>query len=173
MKPYRILALLGVLLAAASVVAQDPYHKPVSNAAFDRLATLAGAWKGKYAGPEGTFEGTASFKLVSGGSTLMLSMDEHNETTEMITMFHPDGHNALMATHYCSGQNQPRMKMAAMSDPNVLVFDFLDGTNLQGGHMKKLVITIVDADHHTQLWTYDEGNGKESTAKMDYTRVKS
>lgn len=168
------LALVALLLAAAlTLVAQEHHPKPISNAAFDRLKTLTGNWKGKYVGPEGTFEGMASFRVVSAGSAIMLSMDEHNEDTEMITMFHPDGHDALLSTHYCSGQNQPRMKLAALPDPNVLVFDFLDGTNLQGGHMKKLVITIVDADHHTQVWTYDDGHGKESTAKMEYTRVKS
>ena len=167
--------VLGAFLVAFALplVAQGHRPKPISNAAFDRLATLAGDWKGKYVGPEGTFEGMANFRVVSAGSAIMLSMDEHNEATEMITMFHPDGHDALMATHYCSGQNQPRMRLTAMPDANVLVFDFVDGTNTQGAHMKKLVITIVDADHHTQVWTYDEGNGKESTAKMEYTRVKS
>jgi hypothetical protein len=173
MKTHRILALLGLFALALPLIAQEHHPKPIANAAFDRLATLAGNWKGKYTGPEGSFEGMASFRVVSAGSAIMLSMDEHNQDTEMITMFNPDGHSALVATHYCSGQNQPRMKMAGITDPNVLVFDFLDGTNLQGGHMKKLVLTIIDADHHTQVWTYDEGNGKESTAKVDYTRVKS
>ncbi len=162
-----------ILVAALTLAAQEHHPKPISNAAFSRLATLAGDWNGTYVGPEGTFHGKANFRVVSGGSAIMLSMDEHNEDTEMITMFHPDGHDALLSTHYCSGQNQPRMKLAGMADPNVLVFDFLDGTNLQGGHMKKLVITIVDADHHTQVWTYDDGKGGESTAKMEYTRVKS
>ena len=171
MRMLRFLAIAACVSVTLAAVAQEHHPKPIPNAAFDRLKTLVGDWKGKYVGPEGSFEGMANFKVVSGGSAVMLSMDEHNEATEMITMFHPDGQQQLMATHYCSGQNQPRMKMASMSDPNVLVFDFVDGTNMQGGHMKKLVITIVDADHHTQVWTYDE-NGKESTAKMAYTRVK-
>ena len=169
MKPYRILAL--VCLAAVSLAAQEAHHKPISNAAFDRLATLAGSWKGTYTGPEGSFEGTARFKVVSGGSAVMLSMDE-GKNDEMITMFHPDGHKALLATHYCSGQNQPRMKMTAMPDPNQLVFEFVDGTNVSGEHMKKLVITIVDPDTHIEEWT-SEANGKQQTAKLEYHRAKS
>ncbi|HSE47577.1 MAG TPA: hypothetical protein VLA96_00045 [Terriglobales bacterium] len=173
MRTLRFLAVSLCLFAAVSLVAQEHRPKPVPNAAFDRLKTLAGDWKGKYVGPEGTFEGMANFKVVSAGSAMMLSMDEHNEATEMITMFHPDGEKQLMATHYCSGQNQPRMRLTAMPDASVLEFDFVDGTNLRGGHMKKLVITIVDADHHVQTWSYDDGKGNMTTAKMEYTRVKS
>jgi hypothetical protein len=171
MRTLRFLALALSLAAAMSLTAQEAHHKPISNAAFDRLATLAGTWNGTYVGPEGSFTGKAAFKVVSGGSAIMLSMDE-GSAGEMITMFHPDGDKQLMATHYCSGQNQPRMKLAAMADPNVLVFDFVDGTNVGGEHMKRLVITIVDADHHVEEWT-SEANGKSQSAKFDYRRVKS
>jgi hypothetical protein len=171
MKASRFFALALCLAAALSLMAQDEHHKAIPNAAFDRLATLAGNWNGTYVGPEGSFTGKASFKVVSGGSAIMLSMDE-GSAGEMITMFHPDGGKQLMATHYCSGQNQPRLKMTVMPDPNVLVFDFVDGTNVGGEHMKKLVITIVDADHHVEEWT-SENNGKLTSAKFDYKRVKS
>jgi hypothetical protein len=165
------LALALCLATATALVAQEAHPAPIPNAAFDRLKTLAGNWQGKYVGPEGSFTGSASFKVVSGGSTIMLSMDEGKDG-EMITMFHPDGGKALMVTHYCAGQNQPRMRLNGMTDPNKLVFDFVDGTNVSGEHMKKLVITIVDADHHVEEWT-SEANGKLTTAKFDYTRVKS
>ncbi|MDP9266835.1 MAG: hypothetical protein M3P27_00740 [Acidobacteriota bacterium] len=173
MKTLRLLALALSLAAGFSLAAQD-MHKPIPNAAFDRLKTLAGSWEGKYTGPEGSFTGAASFKVVSGGSAIMLSMDE-GTGGEMITMFHPDGQKQLMATHYCAGQNQPRMKLNSISDPNVLVFDFVDGTNVsdpKADHMTKLVIRIVDADHHTEEWT-SEASGKLTTAKFVYTRVKS
>lgn len=167
----RLLALALCLAAAALLAAQETHPKPISNAAFDRLATLAGNWQGKYTGPAGTMMTTAKFKVVSAGSAVMLSMDEGKDG-EMITMFHPDGHTALMATHYCSGQNQPRMKMVAMPDPNKLVFDFVDGTNVEGEHMKKLVITFVDKDTHIEEWT-SVADGKQQTAKFEMHRAKS
>ena len=170
----RFFSLALCLAVSTALIAQEAHHAPISNAAFDRLKTLAGNWDGKYVGPEGSFTGKASFKVVSGGSAIMLSMDE-GTGGEMITMFHPDGGKQLMATHYCAGQNQPRMKMSSLSDPNVLVFDFVDGTNVSDpklDHMIKLIIRIVDADHHTEEWT-STGNGKQTTAKFDYTRVKS
>jgi hypothetical protein len=169
----RFFAVSLCLLAATSLAAQETHPAPIANAAFDRLKTLAGSWQGKYVTPDATFEGTAAFKLVSGGSAIMLSMDE-GKGSEMITMFHPDGAKQLMATHYCGAQNQPRLKLASISDPNVLVFDFVDGTNVdpKTDHMKRLVITIVDADHHVQEWTSEAG-GKRDVAKFTYTRVKS
>ena len=171
MKTFRLFAIALCLVAAASLAAQEAHPKPIPNAAFDRLKMLTGNWKGTYVGPEGSFTGKASFRVVSAGSAIMLSMDEGSDG-EMITMFHPDGGQQLMATHYCAGQNQPRMKLAGMTNPNVLVFDFVDGTNVSGEHMKKLVITFVDADHHVEEWT-SENAGKLTTAKFDYTRVKS
>lgn len=175
MKMLRFFALALCLAAAVALAAEDPQQpQPISNAAFDKLKTLAGAWEGTYVGPEGSFKGTARFKVVSGGSAIMLSMDEGKDD-EMITVFHPDGHQAMLATHYCSGQNQPRMKLSGVTDPNKLVFTFVDGTNLaeaKHGYMKRLVITIVDADHHVEEWT-SEAKGKSQTAKFDYHRVKS
>lgn len=171
MKASRLFVVTLCLGAVVTLAAQEMHPKPIPNAAFDRLATLAGSWNGTYVGPEGSFTGKASFKVVSGGSAIMLSMDE-GSAGEMITMFHPDGGKQLMATHYCAGQNQPRMKLNGMTDPNVLVFDFVDGTNVGGEHMKRLVITIVDADHHVEEWT-SENHGKLTTAKFDYKRAKS
>jgi len=174
MKAVRLLAVVLCLCAiVAPGFAGDDAHatKPISNAAFDRVKTLTGNWSGKYVGPGGSFTGAASFKVVSGGSSVMLTMDE-GKGDEMITMFHPDGHDALMMTHYCSGQNQPRMRLKGITDPNKLVFDFVDGTNLAGEYMTKLVITIVDADHHSEDWTYDN-HGKQEVAHFDFTRVKS
>lgn len=173
MSRLRCFALALCLLAPLALAAQETHPAPIPNAAFDRLKTLVGRWHGKYAGAEGTFEGSARFTIVSGGSAIMLSMDEGKDG-EMITMFHPDGRDAMMATHYCSAQNQPRLRLAGMPNPNQLVFEFVDGVNIDPKlhSMRKLVITIVDADHHTEEWTSEAG-GKPWTGKFEYTRVKS
>ena len=89
----------------------------------------------------------------------------------MVTVFNPDG-KGLMATHYCSAKNQPRMKLEPGTDPKVLRFTFLDATNLadpQIGHMVGLTLRIADADHHTQEWTFSD-HGKEMTEKFDMHR---
>lgn len=75
---------------------------------------------------------------------------------EMVTMFHLDG-PVLMVTHYCSAGNQPRMVASSISHPKEIAFTFKDATNLASptaGHMRGLVLTLVDADHHKQSWTF-------------------
>lgn len=172
MQSARISAL--ILLAAIACFAADHKVPPAATLGFDKLKSLAGAWKGTYSGADAAGVQVANnFKIVSAGSAVMLVSGEGTEE-EMITMFHPAGAD-LMVTHYCSIQNQPRMKLVPSSDPNKLVFKFVDVTNLADPkmeHMRSLVITILSSDHHTQEWTSEQA-GKATTGTFDFHRVKS
>jgi hypothetical protein len=77
---------------------------------------------------------------------------------EMVTMFHPDD-GQLLATHYCAARNQPRLRSTGKDEAGRLTFEFVDGTNLKThpGRMDRLVITVPDADHHLQEWTFRDG----------------
>jgi hypothetical protein len=91
----------------------------------------------------------------------------------MITMFHPDGDRLLM-THYCGAGNQPRMVGTLSPDGKTLTFEFLDASNLaspQAGHMHRMVLTFLDAGHHTEAWTWVD-QGKEMTELFDLQRKK-
>lgn len=173
MQHARTIAL--ILVAAIACLAAD--HKApaaASTLGFDKLKSLVGAWKGTYSGADAAgVQVTNTFKVVSAGSAVMLVSGE-GTNDEMITMFHPAGAD-LMVTHYCSIQNQPRMKLLPSSDPNKLVFEFLDVANVSDPkmeHMKRLVITILSPDHHTQEWTSEQA-GKATTGKFDFHRVKT
>ncbi len=66
------------------------------------------------------------------------------------------------------------MAMVKGQAPNQVRFEFVDGTNIKPGdlHMKRLVVTIVDADHHDAAWT-SAMDGKELPAAVfHYTRKK-
>ena len=55
-----------------------------------------------------------------------------------------------------------------------LTFDFLDATNLsrpQAGHMHHVVITMPDANRHTEEWTFMH-DGKEMKELFELTRKK-
>ncbi len=78
------------------------------------------------------------------------------------------------ATHYCSAHNQPRFRAVAGSDPNVILFEFKDATNLatpDAPHMDHVKFTIIDADHHIEEWSYLD-NGKIATGRFDFRRKK-
>lgn len=53
-----------------------------------------------------------------------------------------------------------------------MAFDFLDGTNIAPGdtHMRSVVFTFIDADHHTEAWTSSESR---EPAVFTFTRKKT
>ena len=61
----------------------------------------------------------------------------------------------LLLTHYCDADNRPRMVGKMSPDGKTVEFDFLDiSGNLQYGHMQHAVFTLIDANHHTEDWTF-------------------
>jgi hypothetical protein len=94
---------------------------------------------------------------------------------DMVTMFHLDNNRVLM-THYCGAGNQPRMQANASPDGKTITFSFIDGTNMASpktGHMDHLVITMPDADHHTEDWTFVQEDGKQMKEHFELARVKA
>jgi hypothetical protein len=157
-------------LIAALAVAASAEEKP--SAEFDRIKALAGEWEGMAHGGDGkAFPATASIRLVSGGSTVMM-VTGPGTPNEMVTMFHRDD-AALMATHYCSAMNQPRMRATPAKEANRIAFEFADGTNLRThpAHMQGLVLTMPEADHHLEEWTFLDGTAK-NTMTFDLRRKK-
>ncbi|MBE3100470.1 MAG: hypothetical protein IMZ44_25400 [Planctomycetes bacterium] len=175
MRQWTAASVLLAGIASASLLAQAPARhdekmKPAAatSPAFEQIKALAGEWEGKVQGSPAQ----TSFRVVSAGSAVMNLLKPENEP-EMVTMFHLDG-SALMVTHYCSAGNQPRMVAASASNPKVITFTFKDVTNLASptaGHMRGLVLTMVDADHHTQQWTFRQ-DGKDQAEVFEFTRKK-
>jgi hypothetical protein len=156
---------------------------PPAQLAFARLKTLAGNWKGQAAmGPQPGMNAPVrvSLRVTSGGDALMHEMvpegrsdDPSNGADDPLTMFYVDG-NRLILTHYCdSGKNRPRMAGKLSPDGKTVEFDFLDvsgGTKY--GHMHQAVFTLIDADHHTEDWTYMSPEGKPGHAHINLVRAK-
>lgn len=162
MKRLRIaLCVLLALSTVAVAFAQSDAQKT-----FDQLKTLSGNWEGKASNGKDL---KVSFRPTSGGSALMSEiMGDEN----MITMFHMDN-DRVLATHYCGAGNQPRMRGNMSPDGKTIRFTFVDATNLaspKSGHMHTLVITMPDADHHSEDWTF-VADGKELREHFDLTRA--
>jgi hypothetical protein len=139
---------------------------------WQKLTSLAGEWEGSMEEGGAKQPTQVEVRVTGGGSAVMHVMGKGGPY-EMVTMFHPDG-SRLLATHYCAAHNQPRMAMVKAPAPNQLAFEFVDGTNIEPGdlHMRRLLITFTDADHHTEVWTA-QANGKDQPpAVFTYTRKK-
>jgi hypothetical protein len=164
MKAFRYAATIAIVLCAGCALAQSNAQK-----SFDTLKALAGNWEGKNKQGQTT---RVSFRETAGGSALLSEI--HGQGPEnMISMFHLDGDRLLM-THYCGAGNQPRMKATLAPDGKSIAFDFIDATNLSSadaGHMHHVVFAMLDADHHTEEWTFLD-HGKELKELFTLQRAK-
>ena len=159
----RCILILSLIVFAANVA----FAASAANQSFEQLKSLDGSWEGKASNGEPV---QVSYRVTSNGSALM---SEIKGKEDMISMFNLDGERLLM-THYCAVGNQPRMLATALPDGKTITFDFLDATNLaspEAGHMHHVVISILDANHHTEEWNYVD-HGKEMKEVFDLWRKK-
>ncbi len=172
---FIALGLVAGAAPAASAQTKAPAEKISAvpqTPEWQAIKSLAGNWEG-FAGADGKkIPTTVEVRLTADGSAVMHIMGK-DTPHEMVTMFHPDG-DRLLATHYCAAHNQPRMALVKAQAPNQVRFDFVDGTNIRPGdtYMKRLVLTIADADHHTETWTSVAGGKETPPMVFTYSRKK-
>ncbi len=158
---YTLLTMLFAVAATAAFAQTDAQR------AFASIKSMPGTWEGK--GPDG-HPLHVVFKITGNGSAVMSEIDGHSD--DMISMIHLDGPDRLLMTHYCGAGNQPRMEASLSPDGKTITFNFVDATNLDSadsGHMQKMVLTMLDDNHHTEEWTF-VNHGKEHKEVFDLRR---
>ena len=159
MKLIRWTLPLITMFLSVQAFAQSDAQK-----SFDKLKTLSGVWEGKVTTdmkvPE-SFEKIPMhvvLRTTSRGNALMHEMSSTGSPDDPITMFYLDEDRVLL-THYCDAGNRPRMAGKLSPDGKTLEFTFIDvaGSNLQE-HMHHARFTFIDADHHTEDWTFMMGD---------------
>jgi len=173
MKSFGSKLTIALIALSGLAFAQSDAQK-----SFDKLKTLAGTWEGHVTTvpPQAEMEGKlmqVSLRTTSMGHTLMHEMTGSGRPDDPITMVVVDG-DRLLLTHYCDADNRPRMVGRTSPDGKTVEFDFLDVTgNLQYGHMQHAVFTNIDANHHTEDWTFVNAAGdKPVHAHFDLQRTK-
>ncbi|HEV3513050.1 MAG TPA: hypothetical protein VGS05_15185 [Candidatus Sulfotelmatobacter sp.] len=152
-KSSRLLTVALVALAATAAFSQSDAQK-----AFTSAKALSGDWEGKASDGRPLH---VSFKVTAAGSAVLSEIVVPNE--DMVSMIHLDGPNRLLLTHYCAAGNQPRMEARSSPDGKIITFNYVDATNLSSpdaGHMQRMVLTLVDENHHTEEWSFLD-HGKE------------
>jgi hypothetical protein len=171
-----LLVSLVVLVAGLVGVAAQPQEKAAMKMSvvpqtpeWQKLKALVGEWEGVMEEGGKQLPATVEARLTGDGSAIMHVLGK-GSPYEMVTMIHADG-KRLLATHYCAAHNQPRMALVPGKAPNQIAFDFVDGTNIGPGeeHMKSVVFTFTDADHHEETWRNSTGSG---AAIFKFTRKK-
>lgn len=172
----RKLAILIILVATASVALpqQIPVKTtpPQSDAqkAFEKIKTLAGSWHGTIMGisiditMRGASSGTAILHEAHG--------DGVRPPNHEITMFYMEG-DRLFATHYCDGGNRVRLEGKMSPEGKTIEFSFLDvAGGTQGGLVKRMVFTMIDANKHVIELTFIMPNGKPVELRGEFERTK-
>ena len=155
----------GILIAVLTLMTASALAQTDAQKAFTTIKTLPGTWEGDtHMGPV-----QVTFKVTAGGSAVM---SEILGKEDMISMFNLDGPGRLLLTHYCAAGNEPRMQASLSPNGKVITFTFVDATNLatpDAAHMHKMVLTMIDDNHHTEEWTLVD-HGKEHTEVFDLHR---
>jgi hypothetical protein len=191
MKSLRILLSLALLSMSAVAFAQSDAHQHAAQSdalksdaqkSFDQLKALAGSWHAtvtmdppmKEMGDGKTVD--VSLRVTSRGNALVHEMgetgkDDPTKYDHPVTMFYLDN-DRLLLTHYCDAGNRPRMAARVSPDGKTVEFDFLDvAGNTQYGNMYHAVFTFIDANHHTEDWTFKMKGDKLMHAHMDLQRA--
>jgi hypothetical protein len=177
MKPLRFMLSVVLMWLSTAALAQSDAQK-----SFDTLKALAGTWRGPVtvSPPQSDWGDKpvwVSFRVTSRGNALVHEIKEPGTPDDPnhddpITMLYLDG-DRLVLTHYCDAGNRPRMAAKMSPDGKTIEFDFLDvAGSTNHGHMHHAVFTIIDANHHTEDWTYMEPGDKPVHAHMDLQRTK-
>ena len=189
MKTVRFTLPVVLLWLATNALAQHEMQtsttEPQSDAqkSFAQLKSLAGTWRGSITldppRPDvkpGTM-GQISMRVTSRGNAIVHEMQEADTPLDAtkydhpVTMLYLDN-DRLTLVHYCDAGNRPRMVARSSADGKTVEFDFVDVSgSTQFGNMYHAVFTTIDANHHTEDWTYMRPGNKAMHAHMDLKRA--
>jgi hypothetical protein len=87
-------------------------------------------------------------------------------------MFYVDG-DRLFATHYCDAGNRARLEGKMSPDGKTSEFNFLDvAGGTQGGLVKRMAFSIIDANKHVIELTFIMPDGKPVELRGEFQRTK-
>lgn len=180
---YRFAGITIVaLVIACPVVANDADPAKLlydAQGAFEAMQGLEGLWTGEaivvqvgQAKEDGVKSNTTvRYETLANGSSIFATFAE-DTPMEMVSVFHQDGPDKLIHTHYCAVGNQPSMAFEPSDEPGAITFKFTHGTNMdvdEDGHVHHTTLRIIDENKietETDLWR----DGKLSAIR--YTTMK-
>lgn len=89
-------------------------------------------------------------------------------------MYHRDG-DAILMTHYCAAQNQPRFRAEFDKETGDLLFVFSGGTNLdpkKDPHVHGGRVRFINANKVHSEWEFHVGGKKQGAHSLKLKRVK-
>ena len=173
---FTAVALSLGLLSSAAFAGDTGY---TADEAFQNMLKLEGTWTGESrVVPVGankedmpTSTTTVTWENIGFETTIMQTFLA-GTPAEMVSMYHQDGPEKLIHTHYCAAKNQPSMAFRDMAEPGVIDFQFTSGTNMDvdvDGHAHNSSMKIIDENtYETRTENWSAGK----LASVRYTLMK-
>lgn len=181
MKSIPLVLCIGVLLPCRLTLAQNPSpgQKAIpatsdAQISFSALKSLSGTWTGPVTTdpPNPDIDGPiqVTMRVASRGNVLVHEIPPGGVPEP--TMIYLEG-DRLTLVHYCEAGNRPRMVARKSSDQKTVEFDFVDiSGSTKPAYLRRFVFTVIDADHHTEDWTFMLPGDKLLHARFDLKRAK-
>jgi hypothetical protein len=182
------LALFVLLMSLSTAAFAQSDAQPSSAApapteaegSFATLKALAGEWEGVVdiaEMPEMKPRMHVSIRVTSRGNVVVHEFQEAGtllDPTQFdhpVTMFYVD-EDQLNLVHYCDAGNRPRMIGTRSEDGKTFDFELVEIGGDPTYHMHHIVFNVIDADHHTEEFTFMMGD-KPMHARFDLRRTES
>jgi hypothetical protein len=156
-----------ILLASSLALTAVNADQVDARTVFAKLQTLAGDWEGK---TEAGRVLKVSYRLTA-NNTVLVETWTLGPKRESLTLYHMDN-ESLIATHYCTLGNQPRLQLKEGASASLFTFEFVSATNLpkpEMAHQHRFEIEILQANSFARSETYLE-NGTPGTERVVYSR---
>jgi uncharacterized protein with GYD domain len=180
--------LFVVLMSLSTVAFAQSEAQPTSAAlapseaqeSFAAVKALAGEWEGVVnivEMPEMKPRMHVSIRVTSRGNVVVHEFQEAGTLLDAtkfdhpVTMFYVD-EDQLNLVHYCDAGNRPRMIGTRSEDGKTFDFELQEIGGDPTYHMHHIVFTVIDADHHTEEFTFMMGD-KPMHASFELTRTES
>jgi len=178
--------LCVVLMSFSTVALAQTDAQPTALApseaqeSFAAVKALAGEWEGVVQiaeMPEITPRMHVSIRVTSRGNVVVHEFQEAGTLLDAtkfdhpVTMFYVD-EDGLNLVHYCDAGNRPRMIGTRSEDGKTFDFELQEIGGDPTYHMHHIVFKIIDADHHSEEFTFMMGD-KPMHARFDLTRTES
>jgi hypothetical protein len=163
-------------------VAAKPAAESDAQKSFAAMKTFAGEWNGPVTLVPDMPEMKdaklhVSLRVTSRGNAVVHELQEANTPLDAtkydhpVTMVYVDD-DQLNLIHYCDAGNRPRMIGKMSPDGKTVEFELVNiSGGTQYGHMHHAVFTYIDANHHTEDWTYMMPGDKPIHAHFDLKRA--
>ena len=172
--PLFVCALAAVSMAAFAADEIESNEPLSAEDGFNKMIALEGVWEGESnnvpvgkSEDEGVKSDTKVIYETIANDTSVVATYGKGTAMEMVSLYHMDGPDTMVHTHYCAVGNQPSMRYVPSDKPNELVMKFSGGSNMdvnKDGHVHDGLIRFVDENTiETETIIWNEG-------KHSYTR---